>query len=152
MTKKKVLPPQLLLGALLIEISLWFFLPGMRIVLGGWRFLGLIPILVGLYLNLEAERALQKANTTVLPEENSRELVQDGVYSLSRNPMYLGMVMVLGGAAVMLGIPLGILIMGVFWFLIWYLYVRKEEQKMKTQFSADWNVYRSRVGRWISGL
>ena len=68
-----------------------------------WRALGVVPIAAGVWLNLAADRAFKERRTTVKPFERSSALVTDGVFEISRNPMYLGMVLILVGVALLLG-------------------------------------------------
>lgn len=98
-----------------------------------------------------AIRAFRKARTTVNPIriEQASALVTTGIYRVTRNPMYLGMVLLLaawavwlGGAPVWLG-PLAL--------LLWLdrFQIRPEERAMQTLFGAEFDAYRARTRRWL---
>jgi len=111
--------------------------------------LGFIPLGLGVYLSYAAERAFHQAGTTVQPFEQSRVLVTDGLFRISRNPMYLGMVLVLLGVALLLGslAPFGIIPIFTGW--ISAQFIRHEEAMLAAQFGQDWLEYKTRVRRWI---
>jgi len=102
-------------------------------------------------LTLPALRAFRKARTTVNPIriEKASTLVTTGIYRMTRNPMYLGMVLMLAAWAIWLGGPfvwLGPLI-----FLLWLdrFQIRPEERAMQTLFGAEFDAYRARTRRWL---
>ena len=107
----KILPPTVLLAAVLLMLALNFLFPITQIVPGFWRFLGILPLGLGLVISYAAEKQFHQAGTTVQPFKESSHLVTDGLYRFSRNPMYLGMALILVGVALLLGslTPLGII-------------------------------------------
>lgn len=76
-------------------------------------------------------------------------MVMDGVFSFSRNPMYLGMVAILLGVAVGLGSTWALIVPPVFMGLIQTMFIRMEERILEEQFGAAYLAYRDRVRRWI---
>ncbi len=89
--------------------------------------------------------------TTVDPRnpQKATKLVQNGVYRYTRNPMYLGMVLVLSGGAVRVGNPLSVI--GIV-FLVWYLtrfQIKPEEDALKNKFGDVYLQYRTKVRRWV---
>ena len=92
-----------LFTALAGMVLLCFFLPVYQLVPDPWNAAGIIPLALGMALNISADRALKKNGTTVKPFEVSTTLITSGVFRYSRNPMYLGMVMILTGVAFLLG-------------------------------------------------
>ena len=83
------------------------------------------------------------------PFEGSSCLVTDGLYRFSRNPMYLGMVLILLGVALLLDslTPLWVIALFVGW--IHSQFIRHEEEMLFAQFGQDWLEYKARVRRWI---
>jgi protein-S-isoprenylcysteine O-methyltransferase Ste14 len=100
-------------------------------------------------LNLAADRAFKRHRTTVKPFEVPTSLMTEGVFALSRNPMYLGMVLVLFGLALFLGTLTPFLICIGFGVLLDYRFIRAEERMLADQFAAEWRSYSARVRRWI---
>ena len=82
------------------------------------------------------------------PEKATR-LVVGGLYRISRNPMYLGMLMVLIGIALWLGNPLNIALIGLFVALITELQIKPEEARLAEVFGDEYAAYKTRVRRWI---
>ena len=108
-----------------------------------------MPLTTGIIASYMAEGQFRRAGTTVQPFDSSSVLVTDGLYHISRNPMYLGMVVILGGVALLLGslTPFGMLLL--FAVLINDQFIRREEQILATQFGQDWLEYKAQVRRWI---
>ena len=143
------MPPTVLMAAALLMLGLHFLSPVTQIVTGLWRLMGLLPLGLGLAINVVADKQFHQVDTTVRPFEQSNRLVMDGLYRFSRNPMYLGMVVVLVGVALLLGslTPFGVIPAFIGWIQIQF--IRHEEQKLSTQFGQDWLEYKARVHRWI---
>lgn len=64
---------------------------------------GLVPIALGAFLNVVADRQFKRHETTVKPFEDSSALITVFPFSISRNPMYLGLTLVLLGVALLFG-------------------------------------------------
>ena len=102
---KRVLPPTYFLASLALMAALAFAVPVAPLLAWPWRAAGVVPIAAGVWLNLAADRAFKERGTTVKPFERSSALVTGGAFRLTRNPMYLGMVLILIGVALLLGAP-----------------------------------------------
>lgn len=142
-------PPTLLLQALGAMTLLHLLLPGATLAAPGWRLLALLPLAAGVALNLLADGAFKRAGTTVKPQLESTALVTAGAFAVTRNPMYLGMALLLAG----LWLALGSLTPGfpviAFALLIDRYYVRPEEEKLARIFGARYTAYRRQVRRWL---
>ncbi len=145
----KILPPTALLVVVLLMVALNFLFPLMHIVPGFWRLLGILPLGLGLAISYAAENQFRQVDTTVNPFKESSQLVTDGLYRFSRNPMYLGMALILVGSAFLLGslMPFSMIALFVGWIHIQF--IRHEEEMLSTQFGQDWLEYKVRVRRWI---
>lgn len=142
-------PPRLLLLAIGAMALAHLVLPGAGLRPPAWRLLGLVPLGAGAALNLLADRAFATAGTTVKPLLPSTSLVTGGVFRLTRNPMYAGMVFLLVGLWLALGSLLPGLVVVAFALLIERYYVCPEEEKLAREFGAAYAAYRSRVRRWL---
>lgn len=129
--------------------ALHILLPLGQIVEAAWRLLGSLPLALGVALNLAADRAFKQADTTVKPGETSTALVTTGVFRWSRNPMYLGFVLILLGVAVLLGSAAPFVVVAAFPLLLDTAYVRPEERMLQETFSEAWEAYRRRTRRWL---
>jgi protein-S-isoprenylcysteine O-methyltransferase Ste14 len=146
---RKILPPTYLLIAIVVLVGLHFLVPGGRVLRFPWSLLGVAPLLAGAMLNLAADRSFKERNTTVKPFQTSTALVTEGVYAVSRHPMYLGFVLILLGVALLFGSLTPLLVPVAFTVLTEAVFIRTEEQMMAEQFGEEWDAYRRRTRRWL---
>jgi protein-S-isoprenylcysteine O-methyltransferase Ste14 len=146
---RKVMPTTYLLIALMVMLILRFAQPINQIIPTPWNLFGLVPLLLGIVINLFADKALREAKTTVKPFLESNTLVTGCVYSLSRHPMYLGFVLVLIGVAILLGALTPWLIVFAFIALLELVFIQVEELMLSEKFGSSWKDYKRRVHRWI---
>jgi protein-S-isoprenylcysteine O-methyltransferase Ste14 len=114
-----------------------------------WRLAGLLPLGIGVALNLIADQAFRKHDTTVKPFVTSNSLITGGVFSVSRNPMYLGMALILLGLALLLGSLSPFTIVIALPVLLRQIYIIPEEQMLDETFGEQYREYCHRVRRWI---
>ena len=146
---KRLLPPTYLFLATATMVFLHWLLPLTTWLVYPWNLFGLIPLLTGIVLNLLADAALKKLNTTVKPFEASSTLITSGVYRVCRHPMYLGMVMILLGLAMLHGSVTPLLVVGVFGLLMEWVFVQPEEHKLAQAFGETWRSYCHSVRKWL---
>ncbi|MFK7887205.1 MAG: isoprenylcysteine carboxylmethyltransferase family protein [Gammaproteobacteria bacterium] len=110
-----------------------------------------VLMLCGGVIDLLSVAAFFSARTTVNPlrPERAESLVVTGFFRYSRNPMYLGMLLILTGWAVWLGQPLNLLLLVWFVLSINTLQIRPEELALEAKFGDDYRAYCARVRRWI---
>ena len=72
-----------------------------------------------------------------------------GVFSYTRNPMYLGMVIILLGVSIYNGVYIVIIILPCFIFYITEFQIKPEEEAMEEIFPGDYTDYLKRVRRWL---
>ncbi len=146
---KMMLPPTLALIYLLAMIGLRLVWPGPVLFPPALILAGLPFIVAGGVITLAAEQAFKQARTPVNPLEVPQQLVMTGFYRYTRNPMYLGVVLILGGVWLMLGAlsPLA----GVLAFVVAadQVYIPYEEGKLLALFGQAYRDYQSRVRRWF---
>ena len=146
---KRTLPPVYFLGAIIVEVLLHFLFPLRQLLVFPWRLVGVVFLLIGLILNLLADQAFKKHDTTVKPFEESNALVTGGVFNISRNPMYLGMTLILLGIALLLGsaTPFGVVV--ILAVLFDRVFIAPEERMLEETFGDQFRQYRNRVRKWI---
>ena len=149
MKSGKLLPTYYFLLAILLMIVLHVLIPLVNMLDFPWTIFGIIPVACGIILNLIADGAFKKAKTTVKPFQESTSLVTTGVFSLSRNPMYLGFVLILIGSGILLGSLTPFIILPIFIVLINRNFISIEEQMLQDKFGKEWSEYKSKVRRWI---
>lgn len=143
------MPPVFFLGALVLEAVLHFGLPIASVLRAPWTWLGAIPILVGLGIMVVGDRQFKHARTAISPYDRPSVLVRDGVFRVSRNPMYLGMVVTLLGEAVAFGTLTPVVVPWLFAWLTSAKFIRMEEAMLSEVFGVEYEDYRQRVRRWI---
>ena len=146
---KKIMPPTWLLIAIVTMLTLHFLFPIAWIMPPFWNLLGLMIITLGVTLNLIGDKVFQQARTTIKPFAESSALVTNGIFRISRNPMYLGFVLILTGIAVLLRSLSPYLVIFAFTILIDRIYVRAEEGMLAEKFGIKWVAYKAKTGRWL---
>ena len=147
--RPRVIPPVYFLGAILMMTGLHFFVPTRTIVVAPYNYLGVLIIVVGVGMAAWGARTFKRVGTPIKPFEPSSELVTHGPYRYTRNPMYLGMVSVLCGVAVLLGSGLPVVVVPAFVWFIQHNFIRLEEADLERTFGSRFVEYRKNVRRWL---
>jgi protein-S-isoprenylcysteine O-methyltransferase Ste14 len=149
MVKRIIYPPVWLLIGLIAIFTLNESWPVLRFTSLAGQLAGGLIILVGLVLLVMANGLFVRAGTNVIPFREVSSLVTSGVYRYTRNPMYLGMALVLLGCAVTVGVASALLIPVLFMVIIELRFIRPEERMLQGLFPQDYPAYCTRVRRWI---
>ena len=149
MKSTKIMPPTLMLIATIAMLFINFLFPVVWIVPPRWNLIGLVFLVSGITLNFIADNSFKQAKTTVKPFQESSSLITDGVFQISRNPMYLGMMFILIGIALLLRSLSPFLIILPFVIFLDRNYIQVEEQMLAEKFGAKWESYKATTRRWI---
>lgn len=149
MKTNKIMPPTWMLIAMFTILVLHFLNPLTWIIPKSWNLTGLVLVGSGLIMNFIADNAFHQARTTVKPFDESTMLVTGGVYEISRNPMYLGMLLILMGIAVLLRSLSPFLVIPAFAILLERGYIRVEERMLAEKFGKAWKAYKAQTRRWL---
>lgn len=106
-------------------------------------------ILVGIVLMLVAVGQMMMARTTVIPHRDPSSLVMNGVFALSRNPIYLADALILAGLYFNWDALLALPLVAVFMIVITRRFIRPEEARLTGVFGEIYEDYRARTRRWI---
>ena len=147
--KRRILPLVWLLIFLVTQAGLHYYLPFIQLLETPLHRLGLIPLAMGIIVMVAGARAFNRADTPLIPFETSTALVTSGPFRFTRNPMYLGMTLILTGTALLLGSLAPLLAVALFIFVIRRQYVIPEENMMKEIFGDEYQLYCKRVRRWL---
>ncbi|MEM6937918.1 MAG: isoprenylcysteine carboxylmethyltransferase family protein, partial [Pseudomonadota bacterium] len=114
-----------------------------------WLCGGLITL--SLLLDGWAILAFRRARTTVNPlaPEKASAIVQAGPYRVTRNPMYLGMAIILLACVIGFGQPLNLVLLGLFIAYLTAFQIKPEERALEARFGDEYRRYRARVRRWL---
>ena len=145
----KILPPTLLAICIGVMLILHFAWPVWQILVFPWNLAGIVLMIAGLALASSGSRQFERMGTTVLTFDTPGRLVVSGLYRYSRNPMYLGFVLLLAGIWVAMGSlsPLGVVIF--FLAVTDIYYIRFEENMLEKTFGDCFRQYCQQVRRWI---
>ena len=146
------IPPPLVALALIALV--WWAdraLPGMRLAFAGQGAVAALFAALGVACALAGVLALRSAGTTVSPfdPDRSTQLVVAGIYTRTRNPMYLGLLLAITGFVVWRGQPLGLLALPALVLFITRFQIRPEEAALHRRFGAVFAAYCQRVRRWL---
>jgi len=113
--------------------------------------LALISFTIGTAIILASAFTFRRAKTTVNPArpDKSSQLVTQGPYRYSRNPMYVGFGLWLLAYAFYLANIAALLILVLFVFIANYLYIIPEEQALNRLFKVEFEDYKHQVRRWL---
>ena len=108
-------------------------------------------VAVGLAFDLLGLIAFRASRTTINPlrPERSTALVTGGVYRVTRNPMYVGMALLLLAWAVYLSSLLAFAGPVVFVLYITRFQIQPEERALQAIFGEDFGRYAARIRRWL---
>lgn len=124
-------------------------LPLFRIHHPALVYLGIGLMALGVSIILASAGLFKLRKTTLNPFGEPVTVVQDGFYRFSRNPMYLGMLLLLAGLGIWLGTLLALFIAPAFVAIMSRYYIAREEQVLDARFGETYRAYRQRVRRWI---
>lgn len=113
--------------------------------------LAILFAVAGVALVVMAMLTFRKASTTVDPfrPEEASSLVMHGIFSYSRNPMYISLLLVLTGWAIWLGSAVNIILLIFFVTYITAYQIKPEEKALSALFGQAYEDYRSTVRRWV---
>ena len=147
----KIPPPVI---ALLCAVLAWVLArttPGFAFVLPARIPIIVLLVLAGVSLTLSGMRVFRSANTTVNPRspEQASSIVRSGPYRFTRNPMYLGLALVLLGFCAYLANPLSVVAVVAFVAYITRFQIIPEERVLLAKFGEPYAQYLRSVRRWI---
>ena len=139
---------------LLCGVGMWLLeslLPELSLSLPGSRLVAVFIACAGGAVAVSGVLAFRSAETTVDPRypDKSSSVVTRGIYRRSRNPMYLGLLLVLLGWAIFLGHVLPFAVLPMFVLYMNQFQIIPEERAMQASFGDEYSVYQDQVGRWI---
>lgn len=143
-------PPALLLLGLVAQAGSHLALPLAQVVQWPWTLVGLGPLVVGIWAMVAGDARFKRAGTPVSGQSPPTTLVTDGIFRWSRNPMYGGMLLLLGGVALLLGSITPWIVPSILARVLVVRFIRPEEAVLQARFPEGYEDYADRVSRWIS--
>ena len=139
---------------LLTAILMWLldrWLPIAELIPSPWNKLGFFPVIVALFADGMSLMQFFGSKTTVNPvhPDKATRLVTTGMYKITRNPMYVGLLLFLTGWAVLLGSLSPFFMLPVFMLVITTQQIIPEEKILQEKFDQQYSDYKDSVKRWI---
>jgi protein-S-isoprenylcysteine O-methyltransferase Ste14 len=147
----KVPPPLIFFACLGAGVFLDYLFP-LPVVRCAWTFrivLGCFLIVASCLIAISAFRALINNKTPFDPAKSTVKLVREGSFRLSRNPLYLALLLLLGGIAVLRCSLWLVFTLIILFILLERFAVRPEEKYLTEKFGDDYLDYKASVRRWI---
>lgn len=131
-------------------LSTWLW-PGGQFNLPMKLWLAALFGVLGSAVILFSAKQIIAARTTLDPRkpQKSRRLVTHGLFRYSRNPIYLGLLVLLLGFAVLLAHPLAFLFLPAYALYMNRFQIEPEERFMRRKFGKEYEIYFTKVRRWI---
>ena len=146
------IPPLVLVLA--AGLAMWLLrdaAPAAQLSFEGQRLAALTLAGAGVSFCVAGVLSFRAASTTTNPMApgQTSSLVTRGVYRISRNPMYVGFVLLLAGWGVYLGNALAFVVLGAFVAYLTRFQIVPEERTLKGMFEGSYDTYCREVRRWI---
>jgi len=126
------------------------FLVPLPIWPGAWiRVAGLAPLAVGIWLLAWARAAFRRHKTALMPWTPSAELVTDGPFGFTRNPVYLSFLLMYLSASLFFDSAYILVVLVVVLVLFDRTQIPREERYGEQKFGNEYRAYKARVRRWI---
>ena len=145
-------PPLIALAAVLLGLALDWLLPAyvLTVLLSFWERVVIAVILIGAgaALAIPALRGFRSAGTHLEPWKASTVLVTGGIFGRLRNPMYVGLTLLLAGLSIFLASDWMLVMTIVFMPVIHFGVVKREERYLEAKFGDAYRAYKASVPRY----
>ena len=146
------IPPPIVAAAFALgmrAVAIWT--PGASVRFPGQAVATTVLVAAGLGIIAVSIVQFHRARTTINPlnPQAVSALVTGGVFRFTRNPMYLGMALVLAGLAAWFGNAACVLLLAGFVAWITHFQIAPEERALRGHFGAEFDAYAGRVRRWL---
>ncbi len=142
-------PPRIAIGLLILSLGLWHFSPQHTVLYFHYKLIGTVFVVLGPAFNIWGWVLFKKAGTAVCPTAENSVLVTTGIFAMTRNPMYLGMLMTLVGAAFLMGTMPTLFAPAAFFLIMDKVFIPYEEEKLLKKFGAVYSDYVLMTRRWL---
>lgn len=146
---KNIHPPFVALFYIIVTMVLKRFIPIPYHVNPSIQYMGLAMTFIGFMLGVGAFIEFRKARTTLDPHGSVKSLVNGGIYQFTRNPIYLGFLLMVIGFPLTIDSLWGVVAAPFYVTTINRLVIEKEEAYLERKFGEAYTSYKSRVRRWL---
>jgi protein-S-isoprenylcysteine O-methyltransferase Ste14 len=143
------LPPLWLAAFMALAWIMARFAPLVTVSSGLLRSVGIIVAVLGFAAIAWSAVWFWRKRTTIEPHHTPGTLIIEGPYRLSRNPIYLGMLLILTGQVLWQGALSPIILLPAFLLILTARFAKPEEQSLIAAFGEEGQRYLSATRRWI---
>lgn len=142
-------PPLVAVFFIVLAYFLGRFVPTPFTIPLALRYFGLALTFIGFLLGIGAFMEFRKARTTLDPHGSAKHLVTSGIYRFTRNPIYLGFLLMVIGFPLNSGVIWGLVLAPFYMLTMSRLVIEREEAYLERKFKGQYTSYVSRVRRWL---
>jgi protein-S-isoprenylcysteine O-methyltransferase Ste14 len=142
-------PPALYAGTLFFGLILDFIFPLSLLPRFAAVILGLLTIICAALLVVSAFRTMNRSRTAINPSLPTTSIVSDGVFGISRNPIYLSLTLLYIGIELLFNATLTLLLLPPLLLIVRNGIIKREEIYLERKFGAEYTNYKARVRRWL---
>ena len=142
-------PPRIALTCLAAAAGLHVLSPEGTVLFLPYHLLGMLMLVCGFTVMIWAWTLFKKKETALCLPKDAALLIQEGPYRFTRNPMYLGMALMLCGAAFLFGSVIAFSAPGAFLITINEVFIPFEERNLERLFGDSYLEYKESVRRWL---
>ena len=113
------------------------------------RIIGVFLILAGFAVVYSAHAKMRKAKTNIEPWKPTNSIITDGIYSISRNPVYAAMVLMYFGVVLIFNSLWMFMLLPVVLLVMSFGVITREEKYLEKKFGGEYMNYKNSVRRWI---
>lgn len=146
---KYIHPPIVAMFYIIVALLLGYFIPALAGMSQTMKNIGLGITFIGFLFGVAAFIEFRKARTTLDPHGSVKALVRGGIYRITRNPIYLGFLLMVFGFPLAYGSLWGLVAMPFYATTMSRLVIEKEEVYLEKKFKGEYTDYKSRVRRWL---
>lgn len=110
---------------------------------------GFVLTVSGFFLIASSRKEFSRAKQPRAPGIPTTQIIDTGVFGFSRNPLYLGIVLILPGLGFLFNIVWWVILTPLLLAALHWLLIIPEEQYLESEFKEVYENYRKRVRRWI---
>ena len=110
---------------------------------------GILLLVISLFFSITSLRKFIQSKNTLIPIKPASSLQTNGVYSISRNPMYVGLAIVYLGITCLIGNWWNFILFPLLLLIIQEYIIKKEEKYLERAFGVKYLDYKNRVRRWL---
>ncbi|HMU34377.1 MAG TPA: isoprenylcysteine carboxylmethyltransferase family protein [Pyrinomonadaceae bacterium] len=147
----KIPPLIVVIGFALMMFGSCWLLPAANFVMPAQPYFSLFVAGVGILAIVSGFLAFRRGGTTVDPmsPDKASSVVRSGIYRLTRNPMYLGMLLILTAWSLYLANFVSVFLLAGFVVFMTQFQIKPEERILRSKFGKDYEDLLSSVRRWI---